>query len=84
MAGTINHAYDPNQVVYVIHACDAAPQIYVTSGTVIRIRAEVLLTETKLYYDVRLAGNAGTDEFLEEDVFTDKSSAITEYDARVD
>ena len=84
MAGTINHLYDPNQVVYVIHGCDKAPKIYVTSGTVIRIRAEVLLNETKLYYDVRLAGAAGTDEFLEADVFADKSSAISEYDARVD
>jgi len=83
MAGTINHLYDPNQVVYLIHTCDESPQIYVTSGTVIRIRAQVLVTETKLYYDVRLVGNAGTDEFLEADVFTDKPAALTEYDLRI-
>lgn len=81
MAGTVNYLFDPNQDVYVIHECDGKP--YITHGAVIRIRANILVTESTLVYDIRLAGNAGTHAFEEADVFTDKASALTAYDSRV-
>jgi hypothetical protein len=81
MAGTINYQYDPNQEVYVINTCSEKP--YITTGTVIRVRAEVLVTETKVAYDIRLANNAGTSAFLEDDVFPDKATALIEYETRV-
>lgn len=81
MAGTINYQFDPDQEVYVIDSCNNKP--YVTHGTVLRVRAEVLVTGTSLEYDIRLAGNAGTAAFEESDVFADKASAIAEYNNRV-
>ena len=84
MAGTINYLYDPNQVVYVIDNCDDPSSVLaVVRGEVIRVRAEVLVSETTLEYDVRLDGNAGTKEFVEADIFPDLATAITEYQNRL-
>lgn len=82
MAGTINYLYDPNQQVYVIDDCEEGPA-YVSGGTVLRVKAEVLVTGTEIKYDVRLDGNKGTKEFKEADVFPDKATAIAEYQNRV-
>ena len=84
MAGTINYLYDPNQAVYVIDDCEEGPA-YVSGGTVLRVRAEVVSppTTNNVVYDVRLDGNKGTKEFKEADVFPDKATAIAEYQNRV-
>ena len=82
--GTVTHLYDPNQDVYVINGCgDRYNNEFVRAGTVIRVRIEVLATETTIKYDVRLTGQSGTQEFMEADVFPDKSTAIAEYETRV-
>ncbi len=82
--GTVTHLYDPNQDVYVINGCgDRGDNSYVIAGTVIRVRIDVLVSETTIKYDVRLVGGSGTLEFMEADVFPDKSTAIAEYESRV-
>lgn len=81
MAGTVNYLYDPNQEVYVITSCDMGLQV--VSATVLRCRAEVLITGTKIVYDVRLHGNRGTVDLQETDIFADKSSAVAEYETRI-
>lgn len=85
MAGTIPHLYDANQAIFVITKCsDAEPLVTaVRPGTIIRIRAEVLLTSTNLYYDVRIAGQSGTTELVEADVFSTLALAVTEYQTRL-
>lgn len=83
MASPVAYAFEPSPTtdVYVIHDCDRKP--YVTYGNVIRVRIEVLVTETKIMYDIRLTGGAGTVEFEEADVFVDKATAVAEYDNRI-
>lgn len=88
MAGTVDYLYDPNQEVYVIRSIGCTRPVddtilSVERGTVVRIRAEVLLSEQKLRYDIRLEGQSGTEEFEEDDVFADKASAVTEYQTRL-
>lgn len=84
MAGTINYLYDPNQDVYVIAPCDEDSKVTaVRPGRVIRVRAEVLVTETTLEYDVRVDGQSGTTELPEADIFADLASAVTEYQTRL-
>lgn len=82
MASPVAYSFEPTTDVYVIHECDR--KLYVTHGEVLRVRIEVLVTETKIAYDIRLTGNAGTVAFGEADVFVDKATAIAEYDLRVD
>ena len=81
MAGTINYLYDPNQQVYVIDECEGV--LYVSGGTVQRVKAQVLITDTEVLYDVILTGSRGTKEFKEADVFPDKTTALAEYEARI-
>lgn len=84
MAGTINYLYDPNQSVYVINsACDENTVTAVQPGKVIRVRAEVLVTLTELFYDVQIDGQSGTTELVEADVFTDLATAVAEYETRL-
>ena len=82
MAGTINYLYDPNQQAHVIDDCEEGPA-YVSGGTVLRVKAQVLVTGTEILYDVRLDGNKGTKEFKETDVFPDLATAVAEYEARL-
>ena len=79
--GTVNHAYDPNQSIYVIDSCDGNP--FISGGVVIRVRINVLVSETTIKYDIRLDGTSGTKEYNESDVFVDKASALTAYDAKI-
>jgi len=81
MASPVSYGFEPNAEVYVIHKCDSKP--YVTHGVVLRVRIDVLVTATTIKYDIRLAGNAGTVEFAESNVFVDKAAALVEYDTRV-
>lgn len=81
MASPVNYNYEPNDNVYVINSCVGNP--YVTSGVIVRVRIQVLVTETMIRYDVRLSGNNGTREFAEEDLFVDKPTAMAEYENRV-
>lgn len=81
MASPVAYDHEPNADVYVIHECDHKP--YVTHGTVLRVRINVLVTGTEILYDIRLAGNAGTVAFEGTDVFLDKTSAAAEYENRV-
>lgn len=81
MAGTINYLYDPQQAVYVIDDCSG--QLYVTGGTVNRVKAQVVITGTEILYDVSLTGSKGTKEFEEADVFPDKATALAEYETRI-
>jgi len=80
--GTIAHTYDPNDDVYVIitvGTCDPA----VKAGTIIQVRANALITETTVAYDVRLSGDNGTTEIEEDDIFATLSDAVTEYETRL-
>ena len=81
MSGVINYDFDPYQEVYVITECNQQP--YVIAGTVLRVRASVLISGTTVVYDVRLSGNVGTSEFDAADVFVDKATAVAEYETRV-
>jgi len=85
--GTINHAFSPDDDVYVIYTrtgCDAA----VMAGVVVQVRANVLAggsppPTTTVKYDIRLSGESGTTEFREADVFGTLNEAITEYESRL-
>lgn len=84
--GTINYLFEPSEMVYVIDEHD--DHAYVKLGKVIRIRAEVLVTETVVKYDIRLDGQAGTKEFDESDVFSSVGSpplaeVMAEYEKRI-
>ena len=84
MAGTINYLYDPNQAVFVITSpCDDNNVTAVQPGKVIRVRAEVLVTQTVLFYDVQVNEASGTSEFVEADVFADLTTAVAEYETRL-
>lgn len=84
MAGTINYLYDPNQAVFVINTpCEDNAIPAVQPGKVIRVRAEVLVTLTTLFYDVQVDQTSGTFEFVEADVFPDLASAVAEYEIRL-
>jgi len=87
MAGSINYLYDPNQDVFVIAECDnpdaAGTIIAVRPGEVIQIRGEVLVTDTNLFYDIRVDGQSGTTEFIEADVFATLAEATAEYEIRL-
>lgn len=79
--GTIVHAYNPNQSVYVIDNCGGNP--FITSGVVVRVRAEALVTGNTVRYDIRLDGGTGTREFVEASVFANKADALVAYDALI-
>ena len=83
MASPVAYSYEPNTNVYVINTCTEGKP-YVTQGTIIRVRIEVLVTRTTIRYDIRLMGDVGTYEFSEADVFPDKATALTEYNMRVE
>ena len=84
MAGTINYNFDPNQEVYVIDTCEDPAILAVRKGVVLRVKANVLVTETTLIYDVKIDGGKGTFEFEETDVFADKPTAIADYQTRIE
>lgn len=79
--GTITHLFDPGQTVYVIEQCGG--KLSVSSGTVIRVKGFVLVTGLDLRYDIRVGDNSFTTEFVEENIFPDKATAIAEYETRV-
>jgi hypothetical protein len=85
MAGTINYLFDPNQDIFAIVACNETDvrAIAVRPGRIIRVRAEVLVTTTTLLYDVQVAGESGSTELPEADIFTDIPSAVAEYEIRL-
>ena len=87
MAGSIDYLFDPNQDVFVIDECEnpsgAGDIIAVRPGEVIQVRGEVLVTESNLFYDIRVDGQSGTTEFLEADVFATLAEATTEYELRL-
>jgi hypothetical protein len=86
MAGTINYLYDPDQIVWVIDSTSCSTGPTVLQGTVVKVRAEVLpgspVVET-VKYDIRIGTNAGTDEFVESDVFETLGDAVVEYGSRL-
>jgi hypothetical protein len=85
--GTISHGFSPDDDVYVIYTrngCDAA----VLAGVVVQVRANIVALgspspTTTVKYDIRLANENGTTEFLEVDVFGTLNEAITEYESRL-
>ena len=87
MAGSINYLYDPNQDVFVIDECEnpsgVGDIIAVRPGEVIQVRGEVLVTESNLFYDIRVDGQSGTTEFIEADVFATLAEATAEYELRL-
>lgn len=80
MAGTIPYLYDVGQDVYMIDNCST--NNIITHGAVVRIRAEKTTTAEIVYYDIRLTNNTMV-VYVEEDVFPDKSSALTELGNRI-
>lgn len=80
--GTITHLFDPGQIVYVIEQCNDS-KLSVSSGTVIRVKGFVLVTGLDLRYDIRVGNNSYTTEFVEDNIFPDKATAIAEYETRV-
>ncbi|MGI0075879.1 MAG: hypothetical protein ACREAU_00555 [Nitrosopumilaceae archaeon] len=76
---TITHNHIPGVTVWVL-----TEDCGVKHGTVIRFRAEVLITETKLFYDIRLdEGGIGTAPFKPDKVFAeaDLQLALDAYEA---
>lgn len=80
-ANVLYYQFAPNEAVYAIDTCSGKP--FVTHGTVVRVRVEVLVTGHTIAYDVRLADNTGTKSFVETDIFGTKSDALVEYNTRV-
>lgn len=85
---TVTYDHNPNDTVWVIitETCGStANAIRVAHGTVIRVRIEVILTGTTIEYDIRLDGNSGTIEAVENDIFAegDIALAMAEYQARI-
>ena len=93
MAGTITHALNAGQQVYVVVECpDDAPNsssrsstnaLAVRKGTIIQIRTTVLITGTMLEYDVRILTQSGTVVLEEDQVFATLQDALVEYEARL-
>lgn len=84
MAGTINYLYDPNQPVWVITTCDS-DIITVREGIVYSVKGTVVsppLTNTVKYY-ITLTGENSTLSYDETDVFGDLTSALAEYEIRL-
>lgn len=85
---TVTYDHNPNDTVWVIltETCGAATNaIRVAHGEVIRVRITVLVTETTIEYDIRLFGQSGTIEAVENDIFAeaDLALAMTEYQSRI-
>lgn len=75
----ITYDHTPNATVWVL-----TPDCGVKHGTIIRFRAEVLITETKLFYDIRLDDTGvGTTVFKPDKVFAeaDLQLALDAYEA---
>jgi hypothetical protein len=84
MAGTISYLYDPNQDVFVINDVrNYSGIIAVQEGRIIRVNIDVLSNDTSLTYDVVVAGENGTKNFVETDIFPDLPTAIAEYQLRL-
>jgi len=75
--GTVNHAYSPNDEVWVI-TDGACPQA-VQKGTVVTCDIQLLVTTSTINYEVRLDGNSGTNTFAEADVYPDTAAALAAY-----
>jgi len=73
----LNYLYTPNDNVYVIETCGVKP------GVIVQVRFNSVINANTLEYDVRVEGNAGTDKFVEADIFPDKTTAVTEYETRI-
>ena len=82
--GLIAYQYDTGQQVFVLQDCGTDGTIRIRSGTVLRVRAESIASGVEIFYDVHLVdGGTGTFEFVEDDVFADKTSALAEYEVRI-
>jgi len=82
MASPIAYSYEPETAIWVITpggSCNSA----VKTGVIVQVRANVLSTGTVVKYDIRLGTEAGTDEFLDADIFATLADAITEYEIRL-
>lgn len=74
---TVTYQYIPDQQVRVITDCG------IKSGTIVNVNIDVLASGTNILYDIRLDGELGTTQFEEADVFADLTSALTEYETRI-
>lgn len=74
---SVNYTFTPNQNVRVI--TDRGIQ----KGEVIQVDINVLVTETTVRYQIRIENNIDTKSFKETDVFTDLTSALAEYESRI-
>ena len=85
MSHSITPLYDAGDMIWVIDNTnsDCGPEGFVTSGEVVQVKVSGLVTGDTITYDVRTAGNTGTSEFMEVDMFADLSSAVTEYENRL-
>lgn len=73
----LNYLYAPNDNVYVIDSCG------VKTGVIVQVRFNSVINADTLQYDVRVEGAAGTDVFVEADIFPDKATAVAEYETRI-
>lgn len=79
---TVNYSFEPNQSIYVIvTGADGVPAV--RSATVLRVRVDVLVTATKLVYDVKFSNQGSAVEVMEDDMFSTLSDAINEYELRL-
>lgn len=79
---TVNYSFEPNQPIYVIVA-GTDGVLAVRSAMVLRVRVDVLVTTTKLVYDVKFSNQVSTVEVMEDDMFSTLSDAINEYELRL-
>jgi len=89
MAGSIEYAFDPNQVVHVIVDLKD-PDTYgskmlpiVRKGRIVQIKGSVLVTRTELEYHIQLDGQSGLTPVTEDSVFATLADAVVEYERRL-
>lgn len=83
MASPIIYSYEPNTTVWVITTDNNGCNPAVDTGIVIRVRIDVLTTETLIEYDIRLDGDKGTTVFVTADIFSTLTAAVDEYEIRL-
>jgi len=82
MSSPIVYTYEPGTNVWVIMS-DNACASSVKAGVIVQVRVNILVTEVRLRYDIRLEQENGTTKFTEIDIFPTLAAAIDEYEIRI-
>jgi len=83
MASPIVYEHEPSTPVWVIKTNGSGCPSAVVAGIVIQVRITAQITETIIEYDIRLDGDNGTTEIIEDDIFVSLEAAVNEYEIRL-